>query len=171
MSYVTCHLSHIKKKWKNFITKKKKIKKQIGQYGGASRWRVCYQLSLPRLVFFLCLASLEQPGRSLGAAWEQPGRSPRLCQCGRGIMSSLWGTRCRMDICICSSREECCRSMVNILPALNITGHSASAWWRREHWTSSLLSIVQISGHCIMYYISLYPRLRVSLEKQGRLKL
>ena len=43
MSHITCHIFifflfffHVKK---------------IGQGGGASRWRVCYQRGLPRLVF------------------------------------------------------------------------------------------------------------------------
>ena len=40
MSHVTCHLSHV-----NFI-----FILFFGQIVGASRWRVCYQRGLPRLV-------------------------------------------------------------------------------------------------------------------------
>ena len=45
MSPVTCHLSKISKYQKSFFSLKK-----IEQSGGASRWRVCYQRGLPRLV-------------------------------------------------------------------------------------------------------------------------
>ena len=41
MSPVTCHLSHVT------------CHKKIGQSGEASRWRVCYQRGLPRLVFMM----------------------------------------------------------------------------------------------------------------------
>ena len=61
MSLVTCHLSPVtcQKKMTIFIWKKK-IKKYIYilssklfffKWGGASRWRVCYQRGLPRLVY------------------------------------------------------------------------------------------------------------------------
>ena len=39
MSCVTCHVSHV-------------TKKNLKKCGGASRWRVCYQQGLPRLVLF-----------------------------------------------------------------------------------------------------------------------
>ena len=42
VSHVTCHVSP--------VTCHVSFKK-IGQSGGASRWRVCYQRGLPRLVF------------------------------------------------------------------------------------------------------------------------
>ena len=42
VSCVTCHMSHVI--FFFFYVKK------IGQSGGASRWRVCYQRGLPRLV-------------------------------------------------------------------------------------------------------------------------
>ena len=52
---VTCHVSPVtcKKKIEEKIEEKKFKKyhaKKIGQSGGASRWRVCYQRGLPRLV-------------------------------------------------------------------------------------------------------------------------
>ena len=57
LSTVTCHMSHVKKKLLHvliylyiyiyFFNVKK-----IGQSGGASRWRVCYQRGLPRLVYY-----------------------------------------------------------------------------------------------------------------------
>ena len=66
VSRVTCHLSRVtcqniffflhfflKEEEKKEQDKKKKktcILKKIGQSGGASRWRVCYQRGLPRLV-------------------------------------------------------------------------------------------------------------------------
>ena len=53
LSPVTCHLSHVEIFFKFFLTKKniqKKCPKKIGQSGGASRWRVCYQQGLPCLV-------------------------------------------------------------------------------------------------------------------------
>ena len=40
-----CHLSHV-----FFIIKKIYPLEKNGQSGGASRWRVCYQRGLPRLV-------------------------------------------------------------------------------------------------------------------------
>ena len=40
VSRVTCHVSHV------FFSSK-----EIGQCGGASRWRVCYQRGLSRLVY------------------------------------------------------------------------------------------------------------------------
>ena len=46
------HLSHVKK-INIFYEKKHNLKiplKKIGQGGGASQWRVCYQRGLPRLV-------------------------------------------------------------------------------------------------------------------------
>ena len=46
VSPVTCHMSN---KVSFYI--KKKTSENIGQRGGASRWRVCYQWGLPRLVF------------------------------------------------------------------------------------------------------------------------
>ena len=46
VSRVTCHMS--KKKLHFFFLRKKN-----GQSGGASRWRVCYQRGLPRLVYLL----------------------------------------------------------------------------------------------------------------------
>ena len=46
MSRVTCHMSHV-----TCPKEKKKREKKFGQSGGASRWRVCYQRGLPRLVF------------------------------------------------------------------------------------------------------------------------
>ena len=72
MSRVTCHMSkniffYILIFFFVFFYVKK-----IGQSGGASRWRVCYQRELPRLVsrylnirknylFFLCLGNLNKP--------------------------------------------------------------------------------------------------------------
>ena len=53
VSPVTCHLSNVKQK--KFKDKKKIMTffylKKIRKIGGASRWRVCYQRGLPRLVF------------------------------------------------------------------------------------------------------------------------
>ena len=43
VSCVTCHLYHVTC---HFFS----ITKKIGQCGGASRWKVCYQRGLPRLV-------------------------------------------------------------------------------------------------------------------------
>ena len=58
VSPVTCHVSHIQILLNLFTQKKKKLKKlkkytleEIGQNGGASRWRVCYQRGLPRLTY------------------------------------------------------------------------------------------------------------------------
>ena len=50
VSPVTCHMSHVKKKFLplNFFFF---YVNKIGQSGGASRGRVCYQRGLPRLVF------------------------------------------------------------------------------------------------------------------------
>ena len=54
VSPVTCHMSHVKKK--NYILIYIYIyiffylRKKFGQSVGASRWRVCYQRGLPRLV-------------------------------------------------------------------------------------------------------------------------
>ena len=45
--YVSC-VTNQKKSIKKSI--KKKPSEKIGQSGGASRWRVCYQRGLPRLV-------------------------------------------------------------------------------------------------------------------------
>ena len=50
MAHVACHMSHVTCQLKFSITKKNKLK--IGQRGGASRWRVCYQRGLPRLVIY-----------------------------------------------------------------------------------------------------------------------
>ena len=54
MSCVTCPVSHVKIFFYIFYRKKKYITifffVQIGQSGGASRWRVCYHWGLPRLV-------------------------------------------------------------------------------------------------------------------------
>ena len=44
---VTCHLSHVTCQMLFFLSWKK-----IGQIGGASRWRVCYQWGLPCLVLY-----------------------------------------------------------------------------------------------------------------------
>ena len=70
MSHVTCHVSPVTCHF--FITffydkkrKKKKVvypTKIIGQSGGASRWRVCYQRGLPRLVFSKSDISAETTG-------------------------------------------------------------------------------------------------------------
>ena len=51
LSPVTCHLSHVKKTLFHIKKKKKYSVTKVGQSGGASRWRVCYQRGLPRLVF------------------------------------------------------------------------------------------------------------------------
>ena len=48
VSRVTCHLSHVIFLFYIYIFF---LRKKIGQSGGASRWRVCYQRGLPRLVF------------------------------------------------------------------------------------------------------------------------
>ena len=45
LSHVTCHMSHVT--CQSYLYHFKKI----GQSGGASWWRVCYQRSLPRLVY------------------------------------------------------------------------------------------------------------------------
>ena len=56
VSRVTCHMSHVFLFYFTFFTTKKNIKikiihsEKIGQSGEASRWRVCYQRGLPRLV-------------------------------------------------------------------------------------------------------------------------
>ena len=47
MSPVKCHMSHVKKKLHFFVCFF--LHKKIGQSGGASRWRVCYQRGLPHL--------------------------------------------------------------------------------------------------------------------------
>ena len=46
VSPVTCHMSHVSCHVSFFFC----LRKKIGQSGGASRWRVCYQRGLPRLV-------------------------------------------------------------------------------------------------------------------------
>ena len=51
MSHVTCHLSHVKKKF--FF---------IGQSGGASQWWVCYQRGLPRLVLLVLNGNILDAG-------------------------------------------------------------------------------------------------------------
>ena len=61
VSHVTCHVSPVtchmstKKNWTFFLFIYLYFfflcKKKIGKSGGASRWRVCYQRGLPRLVF------------------------------------------------------------------------------------------------------------------------
>ena len=48
LSPVTCQ--NIKKKIKKYKKKKIFTLKNIEKIGGASRWRVCYQRGLPRLV-------------------------------------------------------------------------------------------------------------------------
>ena len=53
MSRVMCHLSLVtcQKKIRIFYKKRKNDpSEKIGQSGGATRWRVCYQRGLPRLV-------------------------------------------------------------------------------------------------------------------------
>ena len=78
MSGVTCHLSHI---FFLLIEKKKKKKRKklpsekIGQSGGGSWWRVCYQRGLPRLVFgaFLTHIVLLTWCRVLWQLWLVPG--------------------------------------------------------------------------------------------------
>ena len=52
VSWVTCHLSHVTcpKFFTNIFYAKKYPLEEIEQNGGASRWRVCYQRGLPRLV-------------------------------------------------------------------------------------------------------------------------
>ena len=55
VSPVTCHLSHVILflfvfTFSLYKKKKKYIRKNIGQSGGASLWRVSYQRGLPRLV-------------------------------------------------------------------------------------------------------------------------
>ena len=63
MSLVMCHVSHVTCNFFFWYLKKKKINKinikflsilwkQIGQCGGASRWRVCYQRGLLHLVSY-----------------------------------------------------------------------------------------------------------------------
>ena len=57
---VTCHLSHVKTIFFYFFfieeekinekNKKNYLSQRIRQSGGVSRWRVCYQRGLPRLV-------------------------------------------------------------------------------------------------------------------------
>ena len=64
VSCVTFHLSRVNshmlkniyKRIRKIFQKNKTINtfKKIGQSGGASRWRVCYQWDLPRLVFLYC---------------------------------------------------------------------------------------------------------------------
>ena len=60
VSPVTCHLSrvtcHMPKKNYIFLSLTR-----IGQSGGASRWRVCYQQGLPRLVVAIQTLSLTSP--------------------------------------------------------------------------------------------------------------
>ena len=46
VSRVTCHVSRVMCQKINKLPSEK-----IGQSGGASRWRVCYQRGLPRLVW------------------------------------------------------------------------------------------------------------------------
>ena len=56
VSHVTCHLSrvicHMSTFCFTFLQKKEKFNpsEKIGQSGGVSWWRVCYQRGLPRLV-------------------------------------------------------------------------------------------------------------------------
>ena len=53
VSHVTCHLSRVTCRMSFFFLFSSSfflILKKIGQGGGASRWRVCYQRGLPRLV-------------------------------------------------------------------------------------------------------------------------
>ena len=57
MSRVTCHVSHVTCHMSRVTKKKKKLKKN-GKSGGASRWRVCYQRGLPRLVNVLTSHSI-----------------------------------------------------------------------------------------------------------------
>ena len=82
MSCVTCPVSHVKIFFYIFYRKKKYITifffVQIGQSGGASRWRVCYHWGLPRLVF-LCYSNIFFAGGSRrwrsvcwSAAWGWP---------------------------------------------------------------------------------------------------
>ena len=58
MSHVTCHMSRVSCQNIFFTLFNKKIYvlfvffNKFGQSGGASRWRICYQRGLPRLVSF-----------------------------------------------------------------------------------------------------------------------
>ena len=62
MSYVTCHMSHVTCHMSHVTWHMSHVMCHIsilslylffGQSGGASWWRVCYQLGLPRLVFYI----------------------------------------------------------------------------------------------------------------------
>ena len=75
VSCVKCHVSHVEKE-------------NEGQRGGASRWRVCYQRGLLRLVFIVkglkkviiysvltsfCIANYKNNGRSLTGPEDHDG--------------------------------------------------------------------------------------------------
>ena len=68
--YMSCHLSHVtchmSKKNYILIIFSSFFCKKIGQSVGASRWRVCYQWGLPRLVFLRKETKEEEEKNSKG---------------------------------------------------------------------------------------------------------
>ena len=62
VSRVMCHVSHVTCNFNFFFLQ------NFLQSGGASRWRVCYQQGLPRLVF-RSLRNTQPPGQGLNNEW------------------------------------------------------------------------------------------------------
>ena len=88
VSCVTCHVSRVTCHMSKYIFFSLHFffflsLKQIKQSGGASRWRVCYQRGLPRLVFFIiqrCTLSARAVDYS-----ERGGRKGRVDTTGREL--------------------------------------------------------------------------------------
>ena len=58
MSHVTFHMSHVRCQVSGVTSQVSHVSFFSGQSVGASRWRVCYQRGLPRLVFSLTASKL-----------------------------------------------------------------------------------------------------------------
>ena len=89
MSHVTCHMSKKKKKLHfNIFFSSFFLRKKIGQSGGASRWRVCYQQGLPHIVF-IHLAFFSIRATSGCACLKQCETQVRSGQVGYGNICKL----------------------------------------------------------------------------------
>ena len=122
MSHVTCHRL---KKW---------------QSGGASRWRVCYERGLPRLVSTWNSAisiAVFQRMLNIAVAFTHPSGScsPKICRLNRklSINKMHWGKLVQaVEISVTAYCTWFCKSLG--LSWISVPGWCRFEWFLGKHW-------------------------------------
>ena len=148
MAHVRCHVSHVRCHMSGVTCKVScvtcNIKNKIGQSDWASRWRVCYQQGLPRLVFrlsgnFVWIFHQIWPSRG-GPLWHWPKRVIQKYARGWGKKSPPF--RSSANVSYVANKLWLCYKCYQYLILTEWNKEQESIWWKSV--ISTILSQFQI---------------------------